>query len=211
MLFAFCFSMLWLPVRILYPTKVIGKENIKKVEGAVLTCNHYSNMDPIILDIYLNKKIMFLGKQELFKNKLFAYCLKRFGGYPVNRDKPELSSIKFALNCLKDNKFLGVFPEGTRNKDLGENELLQLKNGAIMFASKSDKSIIPMIIYKRPRIFRRNYIVVGEEIKIEGENSKKLTPEEVESNTKRLVGALKDLRTSLDLKFERKRKNKLVK
>ena len=34
-------------------------------------------MDAIILDIFLNKKIRFLAKRELFKNKFIGFFLKK--------------------------------------------------------------------------------------------------------------------------------------
>ena len=77
MFFAICFAIIWLPIRLLFPTKVIGKKNLPKKKGAVLTCNHYSNMDCIIIDVFLNKKVRFLAKKELFKNKFVSWVLKK--------------------------------------------------------------------------------------------------------------------------------------
>ena len=208
MIFIICFLLLWIPVRLLYPTKVIGKKNLPKKMGYVLTCNHYSNMDPVLLDIYLNKKIRFLGKKELFKNKLVGFFLKKFGGYPVNREKPELSAVKFALNTLKDKKPLGIFPEGTRNKDQANDGLMELKNGAIVFASKGDAPIVPMVLYRRAKLFRRSYLLIGEPIEIVAEDKRRMTHEEVDKNTQRLVEALTKLRTDMDNKLEEKKKRK---
>ena len=205
MIFFLGFILLWLPVRILYPTKVIGKKNLPKGKGAVLTCNHYTNMDAVLLDIYLNKKIRYLSKIELFKNKFVGFIIRGVGGFPINREKPEMSSIKFALATLKDNKYLGIFPEGTRNKEGDESQLLELKNGAIMFASKGESVIVPMILYKRPRIFRKNYLLIGEPISVEGENPKKLSQEEVYKNTQRLFDALEKLRRDMDEKLKLKK------
>lgn len=205
MLFALCYFFLWLPIHLFYPVKVIGKKNLPKKQGYVLTCNHYSNLDPILLDIYLKKKIRFLAKQELFKNKFFGYILKRLGAFPVNRAKPEISSFKFALKTLKDKKVLGIFPEGTRNKSENSDELLELKNGAIVFASKGDSFIVPMVLYKRSKIFRRNYLLIGEPLHLVAEDTKRLSHEEQENNTKRLADAINQLRLDMDRKLEDKK------
>ncbi len=208
MIFAICFSLLWLPIRILFPTKVIGKKNLPKKQGYVLTCNHYSNLDPVLIDIYLNKKIRFLAKKELFKNKFGGYFLKRFGAYPVNRERPEVSAVKFSINTLKSDKVLGVFPEGTRNKDEKNTQLLELKNGAIVFASKAETVIVPMVLYKKARVFRKNYLIIGEPIEIEGEDKKRLTHEEAELNTQRLADAINKLRVDMDKTMEEKKNKK---
>ena len=147
MLFAICFALAWIPIRLFYPVKVIGKKNLPKKKGYVLTCNHYSNMDPVLLDVYLNKKIRFLAKKELFEKKFVGFFLKKFGGFPVDREKPGVSSFKFALNVLKENKILGIFPEGTRNKNIEAEGIMQLKNGAIVFASKGESQTAPSAHY----------------------------------------------------------------
>ena len=85
MLFWFLFCLAWLPLRICFPTRVFGKKNLPKKQGFVLTCNHYSNMDPMILDACLNKKIRFLAKKELFKNKFSSWFMKKIGAFPVDR------------------------------------------------------------------------------------------------------------------------------
>lgn len=209
MFFVLGFILLWIPIRLFYPTKVIGKENLPKKQGVVLTCNHYSNLDPVLLDIFLNKKIRFLAKKELFENKFVGFFMKDFGGFPVDRDKPGVSSFKFALNVLKKNKVLGIFPEGTRNKNIEDVGLMQLKNGAIVFASKGDSCIVPVVLYKRPKVFRRNYILIGEPIQIEAENTKRMTPEELDLNTQKLVSAMNKLREDMDNKLlEKKNKKK---
>lgn len=210
MLFAICFALLWIPIRLFYPVKVVGKNNLPKKKGYVLTCNHYSNLDPILLDIYLNKKIRFLAKKELFKKKFVGFCLKRFGGFPVDREKPGVSSFKFALNVLKENKILGIFPEGTRNKNIEAEGIMQLKNGAIVFASKGESQIIPIVIYKKPKVFRKNYILIGEPIELVGEDKKRLTHEEQEQNVQLLVNAMAKLRKDLDNKILAKKNKRKV-
>ena len=206
MLFVICFAIVWIFIRPLFPTKVVGKENLPKKKGYVLTCNHFSNMDCIILDLFLVKKIRFLAKKELFKNKFASFFLKKFGAYPINREKPELSSFRFALDVLKKDKILGIFPEGTRNKT--EKAMQDLKQGAITFASKGNTDIVPVVLYNKPKAFRKNYIIIGEPIKIEGENPSKLTKEEIELNAQKLYNVMQDLRKGMDEKLASKRKGK---
>lgn len=208
MIFVIMFCLLWLPIRFFYPYKIIGKKNLPKKKGYVVTCNHYGNLDPIILNIYLNKKIRFLAKKELFKTKISNAFMRGLGAFPVDREKPDISAFKFALKTLNDDKILGIFPEGTRNRETGEDQMLEFKNGAIVFASKGNAPIVPMIIYRRNKIFRRNYLVIGEPIEIEGVDKKRLTSEEVELNTNRLIAAMNGLRSDLDNKLQIKKQKR---
>ena len=203
MLFWFLFVLCYIPLRIFYPIKVIGKKNLPKKQGFVFTCNHYSNLDPVIIDACLKRKVRFLAKKELFKNKFGGWLMKQIGAFPVDREKPEISTFKFAIKTLKENKILGVFPEGTRNKT-GNNELQEVKGGAIVFAGKGESLIVPAVLYKKTRFLRMNYLLIGEPLSIEAENIKRMTQEELEKNTLKLTEAMNKLRED----FECKRKTK---
>ena len=208
MIFAICYSIMWFVSFLFYPTKVIGKKNLPKGKGYILTCNHFSNLDVIMLDTKLHKKIRFLGKKELFKKKTRAFILKKFGGIPIDRDNPGIASFKQVVSLLKHNKIVGIFPEGTRNKNKDDDSLQQLKTGTITFASKADVQIVPAIIYKRFKVWHRNYIVLGEPIDIIGEDPRRLTKIEIEENTRRLSDAMNKLREDMDKRFQDKKKHK---
>ncbi len=204
MLFVFLYILLYLPIKLFYPTKIIGKKNLPKDKGYILTCNHFSNLDPILLDIYLCKKIRYLAKKELFKKKFSAHCLKKLGAFPVDRQNADMSAYKFAIKTLKDKHTLGIFPEGTRN--INEGEMLELKNGAIVFASKGDAVIVPMMLYRKPKFMRRNYLVIGEPFDIVAVDKRRLTQEEKDINTNMLAERIQKLRNDLDMMLAKKRK-----
>lgn len=205
MFFCIMFALIWLPLTIFYPTRVIGKKNYPKKQGAVIVCNHLSNLDPILLNIKLVKKIRFLAKAELFKNKFSAWFFTHIGAFPVERGKADIKAIKHGLKVLKENHELGVFPEGTRNKG-DETQLGQMHEGAIMFASRANVPIVPVLIYKRPKFLRFNKIIVGEPFKVIGENPTKLTEEETAQNLQELTNRLNALRATLDAKYKKKKK-----
>ena len=206
MIFAIVFALLWLPITLFIPTRVINKHNFpkrKQKEGYIVACNHFSNFDPILLDIRFGRKINFLAKKELFKNKLAGGLLKCLGGIKIDRQNNDITAFKNAMQVLKNNKPLGIFPEGTRNKGDDTADMQQAKSGAIVFASKVGVPIIPMAIYRRPKLFRSNKILVGEPFYVEGANPKKLTKEEIESNTACLVEIMNNLHAQLVQKYSK--------
>ncbi len=197
MFFALVFIVVFLPMTILFPTKVINKKRLPKGKKFVVTCNHYSNADSLLLDIKFRRKFYFLAKAELFKNKLLGWGFKHVGGIPVDRNNVSPSTFKQALKVLGKNKQLFIFPEGTRNKADTES-MGDIKTGVITFASKGEAEIIPMIMYHKPKVFRKNYVLVGEPLKIVGENPKRLTKDEVENNLERYSLAMQNLRIEID-------------
>ena len=158
----------WLPVRILFPTKIIGKKNLKADGGRVVVSNHFSNLDAIILVYCLRpiNRMKFLAKKELTKFAPFGWLLKIIGAVYIDRKSTDIKAMKQTSALLKKGKMVTIFAEGTRNKTDGE-DLQELKGGAVFFASSTSSYIIPMRILHRPRLFRRNCIIIGEPYKPE--------------------------------------------
>lgn len=180
--------LLWIPLKICFPTKVIGKNNLPK-GGAIYVCNHQTNYDVFILGINIWRSQVFVAKKELFKNPFIKLFLNGLKAIPIDREKPELSSIKRCLKTLEEDKVLTIFPQGTRKAD---NSLEgSLKGGAIMFSAKTKKPIVPMWIEKRPKFFRFNTLRIGKPFYLDFD--KKLTSEDMQIAEEKLIEALKEL------------------
>ncbi len=175
MFYKFCRILIWPFIKLFYPTKVIGKENLPKGK-AVLVCNHYRMVDVAVLGVNIKKPLNFMGKKELFKNKFLKLLLTKLNGFPVDREKPDLSAIRQGLKILKDDKYLAIFPEGTRNKS-GGDELQHIKNGAVFFAVKGNAPVIPMMLLKRPQFLRFNTLIIGKPLSLNQYSDKKLDEE----------------------------------
>lgn len=87
---------------------------------------------------------------------------------PVNRSIKDKVPIKEGVRLLKEDRVIGIFPEGTINRT--NNTILAFKIGAIKMASDTTSIIIPFIIKGKYRVF-------GGKLSIEF-----LPPYKVESN-----------------------------
>lgn len=175
---------LYLPLLILYPTKVIGRKNLPK-GGAIYICNHQSNADVIVLGNYIFRSQFFLAKKELYKGFL-KLVMKSLRVIPIDRQRPELSSIKKCLQVLKNDKILTIFPQGTRKNS---RKMDGLKDGVIMFSQKSQKPIVPIWMEKKPRIFRLNRLYIGKPIFLTEIYNKKYTQAELENAENKILYA----------------------
>lgn len=165
MLFCICFALIFLPCIILFPIKKIGKKNLKQLKGKnyIVSCNHMSNLDPVMMDITFKKKFRFLAKKELFKNKLGGACLKSFGAVPVDRSQADTKAIKEILRLLNKNKKVCIFPQGTRCK----TPIIEdgsAKEGVAMFSIRTGTPVVPMMYNKKIKAFRRTRLYIGEPI-----------------------------------------------
>lgn len=148
-----------------YPVKIYGKENIPS-SGALFVCNHFSVIDCLYLLGLGVDDLRFLAKKEAFRKKLFAKILKSYGAISIDRNAPEMRSLIEAIKTLKSGGKLMIFPEGTRNKS-GTNELQEIKSGAAVFAVKAKCPIVPIMIFKKAKIFSRNKMIVGTPFSLE--------------------------------------------
>lgn len=153
----------YLPLKILFPTKIIGKKNKIKKGRMILCCNHQSNNDVPLIAISFHRRFKYMAKVSLFKNKFIGWILRMLGAYPVNREEVDLVAMKKTLGYLKNEKAVCLFPEGTR---VTEHEKSSLKNGAIIFSLKTKSPILPCVFLKKPRVFRRNKFIIGEPLKL---------------------------------------------
>ncbi len=138
---------------LLYRPKIDQKYNIPYGEAIIFCGNHKSYLDPLLLIIATKEVIHFLAKKELFKG-IFKKFFNSVGCIPVNRKEKDKNTTSIALSVLGNNKVIGIFPEGTRNRT---NEfLLPFKFGAVSMAKKSNAWIIPFGISGNYSIFKNN-------------------------------------------------------
>lgn len=141
------------------PTEVVGNENIP-VDGPCIICsNHQSFLDPLLLAWVVRKDIRFMAKKELFDSKLLGWLMRRLQAIPVDRGANDLNAIRASMTVLKNNEYLGIFPEGHRYTD---GQLHEFQNGVSLLVTRSKAKVVPIMIHGNYRIFRKVRVVIGE-------------------------------------------------
>lgn len=163
MLYNILVFLLSIVARIIFRIKVHG--NNKLPDGKLIICsNHISLIDPVILAIVTNRQISFMAKKELFDKPVLGWLIRKVGSFPVDRKNADLKAIKESLKVLKENRVLGIFPEGTRVKTVS---LENLKPGIGLIASRSRSDIQPINIESTYKIFSRVDVYFRDIISIE--------------------------------------------
>lgn len=136
----------WLVARTIIPffykVELFGTENIPSDRNFIVAPNHISYFDPFIAGEAVKKPIAFMGKKELFTNKVLAFLLDNLACFAVNREKLEVSTIKTAINVFKTQKWmLGIFPQGgiRRNK-----KIEKINKGFAVIAKQMKTDILPI-------------------------------------------------------------------
>lgn len=136
--------------------------------GSFIVCsNHTSNFDPpLVGNLIPRKKIYFMAKEELFKNHILGRALRALGAFPVRRGTVDKRSLSHALELLKSNHIIGLFPEGKRVRT---GKLGNFFHGPAFLALKSNKPVLPVAIKWPDKLFKPVKVSVGPLIYFHGE------------------------------------------
>lgn len=150
---------------IIFPIKKVGKKNLKELKGKnyILACNHMSNMDAVMLDISMKKKYRYLAKKELFKKKLTGAFMRSLGAVPVDRSQADPKAIKEIFRLIGKNKNIAIFPQGTRAKTV-HIEDGSAKEGVALFSIRTNTPVLPVMLNKKIKPFRRTKLIIGKPI-----------------------------------------------
>ncbi len=178
-------------IRVFYPIKVLNKEKLPK-EGSLILCpNHSSNFDPVFVSIGLDRNISWMAKEELFKSKILSFLLYKLDAFPVDREGSDIAAIKKALRALKNNKVLGLFPEGTR---IESYSLDNAKPGVALLSIKSKASVLPVFIDSNYKIFNKTRIYVGDVMDLRDHEGYKENPKDYANLSKEILRKIYELK-----------------
>ncbi|MBO5162850.1 MAG: 1-acyl-sn-glycerol-3-phosphate acyltransferase [Ruminococcus sp.] len=133
--------LVWIAFHIAFNLKFEGRKNIPKKTPVIYASNHRTNADPPLVGCGARGTYAFMAKEELFRNKLFAWLIRSLGAFPVSRGKGDTAVLDTAVERLNNGKCLMIFPEGTRSKD---GKVHRGHSGAAVIAARSGRQIIPV-------------------------------------------------------------------
>ena len=113
-------------------------------EPCLFVGNHRSFMDPPGVSAFLDRPVAFFARASLFKIPIISHALNLFGGFPINRDEPQMQIMRRVVAHLKSGESLLMFPEGTRTKT---GRLGEIRDGAALFARRAGVPIVPVYLH----------------------------------------------------------------
>ncbi len=141
--------------KLIFRPNIVGADKIPKEGRVILAGNHTSNLDAPLLMCATKRNVHFLAKSELWqgpKKIIFA----NLGLIPVNRKAKDGSSLVMAERYLKNEKLIGIFPEGTTEKT---GEMLKFKKGAVKMAMDTNTKIVPFVITGKYKLLSKDLTI----------------------------------------------------
>ncbi len=128
--------------KLFFRYEVEGAHNIPEHGGVIIASNHLSYLDPPLIGIAIKRRATYMAKSSLFRNPKLSWFVSMFS-IPVDRDTARPSTIKAAVNALKEGKLLVIFPEGGRRR--GDTPA-EGRRGVGMLAALSRVPVVPAYI-----------------------------------------------------------------
>jgi acyl-[acyl-carrier-protein]-phospholipid O-acyltransferase / long-chain-fatty-acid--[acyl-carrier-protein] ligase len=136
--------LLWFATHTLYRLDVTGREKVPARGGALLTPNHVSMADAVLLIASLDRPIRFLMFKGSYDHPLVKPFAKIMGVIPIASDqgpREMIHSLRLATEALENGELVCIFPEGQMTR-IGQ--LLPFRRGMERIIKGVDVPIIPV-------------------------------------------------------------------
>lgn len=118
-----------------------GQENLPTTGPVILAPTHRSRWDAIVIPAVTGRGVT--GRDLRFMvseneaSGLQGWFVRRLGGFPVNTDRPSISTLRHGVDVLLQREMLVIFPEGNIFRD---GSLHPLKPGLARLALSAEST-----------------------------------------------------------------------
>jgi len=121
--------------------RIVDAHKIPKTGTFILAPSHRSTLDIPVAAATTRRRLMYMGKDSMWKIKPIGVLLTALGTFPVTRGSADLEALKRCIAVLDRGDPLVLFPEGTRHKG---RTIEPLFDGAAFVAYKTGVPLIPV-------------------------------------------------------------------
>jgi 1-acyl-sn-glycerol-3-phosphate acyltransferase len=128
-------------LRLWFRPQVVGKEHVPATGPVILAPVHRSFADFGFAAFCTKRKLFFMTKDSMWKNKWLGRLLLYVGAFPVHRESADREALQRAEEALNRGQCLVLFPEGTRREGPAIEDLME---GAAFLSARTGAPIVPI-------------------------------------------------------------------
>ncbi|HRE14741.1 MAG TPA: MFS transporter [Usitatibacteraceae bacterium] len=137
----------WLLVHSVYRLEKKGLANIPETGPALLTCNHVSFVDALVILAASPRPIVFVMDHRIFRWPILSFVFRTGKAIPIApaKEDPKLLETAYekVAEALAAGELVGIFPEG-RITDNGE--LYPFRGGVARILERTPVPVVPMAL-----------------------------------------------------------------
>lgn len=139
--------LIWLLIHSCYRVAPKGMENIPEHGAAIITPNHVSFVDALILSGCIKRPVRFVMYYKIYRIPLLHFIFKTAGAIPIAGQKEDKALYERAFEkmdaALKAGELLCIFPEGQITRD---GQLNDFRPGILRVLEQTPVPIIPIAL-----------------------------------------------------------------
>ena len=168
---------------------IIGHENVPKDQAVLYIGNHRSFFDILLTYVLCPDLTGYIAKKEMEKIPLLSTWMHYLHCLFLDRKdiKQGLKTILTAVDKVKSGISICIFPEGTRNRNQDELDMLPFHEGSFKIATKTKCPVIPIAISNSADIFEAHFPKI-KPAKVVVEYGKPIYPDELSKEDKKHIG-----------------------
>ncbi len=124
--------------------RLLGLYNIPTHGAFIIASNHLSWTDIPLIPLHLRRKVIYMAKEEYFKNPKMRWLVRFMGSFPVKRGEGDRHALRTGEEQLKKGNILIIFPEGTRSRI---RTMAKAHSGMGMIALRTGVPVVPVAIW----------------------------------------------------------------
>lgn len=108
-----CFS--WVICHTIYRLKIVGEENIPKIGGGLLVCNHISYIDAVFILAAAKRPVRFIMYKPYTELPIIGRLVKTMSVIPINENDASSEirkALKTAKEAIQQGELVCIFAEG---------------------------------------------------------------------------------------------------
>ncbi len=134
---------MWAAARGLFRIRFEGVEHVPRAGPVVITPNHVSFMDPILVTIPIRRTLHYMALEPFFRIRGLGALMRWARAFPIQEGEPDNPAVRRALRVLRQGEPLVIFPEGGRSPD---GRLQAFRPGAFRLALATGAPVVPVTI-----------------------------------------------------------------
>ena len=139
--------LVWILIHTIYRVEVKGIENIPEAGTAIVSANHVSFVDPLIIGGVIRRPVRFVMYYKIFELPVLKFIFKTGKAIPIagRKENPEILDEAYSkmYEVIDEGELLGIFPEGAITSD---GEIKTFKRGIEKIVSQKPVTVVPMAL-----------------------------------------------------------------
>ncbi len=135
----------WLLVHALYRLDRDGMHHVPAEGPALITCNHVSFADAVVIMAACPRPIRFVMDHRIFRSPVLSFVFRHSRAIPIApaKEDPRMleSAFETVAEALAAGELVGIFPEGAITRD---GEMQVFRPGMTRILDRSPVPVIPM-------------------------------------------------------------------